>query len=52
MNYKMLNAEFKIGSLRGSRQIGLGYGLRTNCSASRYYGLWTVDCGLKKTTNS
>ena len=27
MNYKMLNAGFKIGSLRGNRQIGLGYGL-------------------------
>ena len=36
----MLNAGFKIGSLRGNRQTGLGY------------GLWTIDYGLSKTTNS
>ena len=36
MNYKMLNAGFKIGSLRGNRHTRLSYGLKTKLPTPNY----------------
>ena len=39
----MLNAEFKIGSLRGNRQTGLGYGPLTIDKKTMDCRLWTKN---------